>query len=126
MTLVYTDSPNGTVGMIDLTNPASPMALGSIDVGGEPTAVVIQGQTAYVGVNTSESYTKPSGNVAVIDINAKKITGRQLRYNSVIEVFITLIFYSNGNKAIILRAGQGIWLSTNITSFMTGISVHSP
>ena len=73
MTLVYTDSPNGTVGMIDLTNPASPMALGSIDVGGEPTAVVIQGQTAYVGVNTSESYTKPSGNVAVIDINANKI-----------------------------------------------------
>lgn len=73
LTLVYTDSPNGSVGMIDLTNPDSPMALGSIDVGGEPTAVVIQGQTAYVGVNTSDSYTKPSGNVSVIDINAKKI-----------------------------------------------------
>jgi len=73
MTLVYTDSPNGTVGMIDITDPANPKALGSLEVGGEPTAVVIQGQTAYVGVNTSESYTKPSGNVAVIDIKAKKI-----------------------------------------------------
>lgn len=68
MTLAYSDSPLGVVGFIDITDPSAPVALGNIAVGGEPTAVSIIGQTAFVGVNTSESYTAPSGMVKAFDI----------------------------------------------------------
>ena len=73
MTLVYTDSPLGVVGMIDITDPANPAPLGNIEMPGEPTSVAVVGRRAYVGVNTSESYTAPSGQIAVIDIDAKAI-----------------------------------------------------
>jgi sugar lactone lactonase YvrE len=74
MTLVYTDSPLGVVGLVDITDPRAPKPLGNIDMGGEPTSVGIIGQTAYVGVNTSESYTKPSGKLVTVDIASKTIT----------------------------------------------------
>ncbi len=67
MTLVYTDSPLGALGLIDITDPANPAPKGNIDLGGEPTSVAIVGTTAYVGVNTSESYTQPSGFLKAID-----------------------------------------------------------
>ncbi|WP_068114069.1 esterase-like activity of phytase family protein [Tropicimonas marinistellae] len=73
MTLVFTDSPLGGIGMIDITDPANPAPLGNLDMGGEPTAVGIIGDRAYVGVNTSQSYTDPSGHLAVVDIAAKEI-----------------------------------------------------
>ena len=68
MTLVYTDSPLGALGRIDIANPSDPRPLGNIDLGGEPTSVVVIGKTAFVGVNTSESYTAPSGMVKAIDV----------------------------------------------------------
>ncbi len=68
MTLAYSDSPLGVVGLIDITDPAAPAAKGNIDVGGEPTAVSIIGNTAFVAVNTSESYTAPSGVLKAYDI----------------------------------------------------------
>ncbi|MEL6598388.1 MAG: esterase-like activity of phytase family protein [Pseudomonadota bacterium] len=68
MTLVYTDSPLGVIGMIDITDPANPQARGTVALDGEPTAVSIIGPHAFVGVNTSESFTEPSGHLAVIDI----------------------------------------------------------
>ena len=74
MTLIYTDSPLGVVGLIDITDPASPKPLGNIDVGGEPTTAQIIGQTAFVGVNTSDSFTAPSGNVTTIDLATRAIT----------------------------------------------------
>ena len=67
MTLVYTDSPLEVIGLIDITEPANPQPKGNIAVGGEPTSVVVIGTTAFVGVNTSESYTAPSGRIAAID-----------------------------------------------------------
>lgn len=73
MTLVYTDSPLGVVGLIDITDPANPSPLGNIALDGEPTAVSVVGRRAYVGVNTSESFTEPSGKLAVIDIDDKSI-----------------------------------------------------
>ncbi|MEL7344637.1 MAG: esterase-like activity of phytase family protein, partial [Pseudomonadota bacterium] len=73
MTLVYTDSPLGVVGMIDITVPSAPTFLGNIATPGEPTAVAVVGRRAYVGVNTSESFTQPSGMIAVIDIDTKDI-----------------------------------------------------
>ena len=68
MTLVYTDSPLGVLGRIDITDPANPSPLGNVALGGEPTSVSVIGQTAFVGVNTSESFTAPSGYLAVIDV----------------------------------------------------------
>ncbi len=68
MTLAYSDSPLGVVGFIDITDPAAPAAKGNIDVGGEPTAVSVIGNIAFVAVNTSESYTAPSGILKAYDI----------------------------------------------------------
>lgn len=70
-TLIYTDSPLGVVGLIDLTNAKYPKALANITVKGEPTTAHIFGDFAVVGVNTSESYTTPSGRLAVIDLTKR-------------------------------------------------------
>jgi hypothetical protein len=35
MTLVYSDSPLGVIGLIDITDPSAPFARGNIDVGGD-------------------------------------------------------------------------------------------
>jgi hypothetical protein len=74
MTLIYTDSPLGVVGLIDITDPAAPKPLGNIDVGGEPTTAQIIGANAFVGVNTSENFIAPSGNLTTIDLAARAIT----------------------------------------------------
>jgi hypothetical protein len=73
MTLVYTDSPLSVIGMIDISNPRAPRPLGNVGIGGEPTSVAVVGQMAFVGVNTSESYVKPSGYVAVINLATKAV-----------------------------------------------------
>ncbi|MEO1732646.1 MAG: esterase-like activity of phytase family protein [Pseudomonadota bacterium] len=70
MTLVYTDSPLETLGLVDITDPANPKPKGNIALPGEPTSVAVIGTTAFVGVNTSESYTDPSGQMLAIDTNS--------------------------------------------------------
>ncbi|MEE2810717.1 MAG: alkaline phosphatase, partial [Pseudomonadota bacterium] len=67
MTLVYTDSPLGVLGMINITNAANPTPKGNIALPGEPTSVAVIGTIAYVGVNTSENYTQPSGQFMAFD-----------------------------------------------------------
>jgi hypothetical protein len=74
MTLIYTDSPLGAVGLIDITDPANPKPLGNIDVGGEPTTAQIIGSNAFVGVNTSDSFTAPSGTLTTIDLATRAVT----------------------------------------------------
>lgn len=71
MTLAYTDSPLGVLGLIDITDPARPKPLGNIDMGGEPTSVAVSGRTALVAVNTSDSFVAPSGVLRSIDIDSK-------------------------------------------------------
>jgi DNA-binding beta-propeller fold protein YncE len=73
MTLVYTDSPLGAVGIIDIADPAAPKPGGSVAVGGEPTSVVVVGGRAIAGVNTSESFTAPTGHLAVIDLATRRV-----------------------------------------------------
>ncbi|MEY4780465.1 MAG: hypothetical protein RLZZ607_1778 [Pseudomonadota bacterium] len=75
MTLIYTDSPLGVVGLIDITDPKAPKALGNIDVGGEPTTAKIIGGIAFAGVNTSADYVNTSGKMVAIDLATKAITG---------------------------------------------------
>ena len=73
MTLVYTDSPLGVLGLIDITDPKMPKPLGNVDVGGEPTTAQIIGGFAYSGVNTSESFTAPSGKLVTVDLATKAV-----------------------------------------------------
>lgn len=67
MTLAYTDSPLNVLGLVDITDPANPAPKGNIALPGEPTSVAVIGSVAYVGVNTSESYTQPSGVLMAFD-----------------------------------------------------------
>lgn len=73
MTLVYTDSPLGVIGRIDISDPANPQPLGNIVMDGEPTAVSVLGNMAYVGVNTSVSYSEPSGELRTVDLASGEI-----------------------------------------------------
>lgn len=75
MTLVYTDSPAEVVGFIDITDPAAPVAAGVVVLDGEPTAVTIIGQTAYVGVNTSADYVNTSGHLLALDVDSRDALG---------------------------------------------------
>jgi sugar lactone lactonase YvrE len=73
MTLVYSDSPFGAVGFIDITDPKTPKAAGTVKIDGEPTSVVVSGAKVLAGINTSKSKAAPSGNLAVIDLASKAI-----------------------------------------------------
>ncbi|MEF2072825.1 esterase-like activity of phytase family protein [Consotaella aegiceratis] len=72
-TLIYSDSPLGGVGFIDITDPAAPKPAGYVKVDGEPTSVAVAGGKVLLSVNTSQSYTDPSGNLAVIDLASKTV-----------------------------------------------------
>lgn len=81
-TLVYTDGVRGTVGLIDITNPARPQPKGTIpldpnpddDTEYSPTSVAIYGSRyALVAANTSASNTAVSGELLVIDLELRSI-----------------------------------------------------
>ena len=73
MVLVYTDSPLGVIGLVDIADPAAPKPMGNIDVGGEPTTAHFVGGKIFVGVNTSESFTAPSGKLVTVDLATKAV-----------------------------------------------------
>ncbi|MDK1489172.1 esterase-like activity of phytase family protein [Sinorhizobium sp. 7-81] len=72
-TLIYSDSPGKRIGFIDITDAKAPKSGGIVSFDGEPTSVAVAGAKALVAVNTRESFTKPSGLVAVVDLATKKI-----------------------------------------------------
>jgi DNA-binding beta-propeller fold protein YncE len=84
--LVYTDSPSGRVGFIDIRDPKSPQPGGAVDVGGEPTSVAVLGDWALVAVNTSadpdgdegqlNELDAPSGVLVVLDIKRRTVLKR--------------------------------------------------
>ncbi|SFU16099.1 Esterase-like activity of phytase [Pseudovibrio denitrificans] len=76
MTLAFTDGPQKEIVFLDASNAAQPVPIGRSALGGEPTSVAISGNYALAGVNTSESYTKPSGYLAVIDLATKQIAAK--------------------------------------------------
>lgn len=76
MTVIYTDSPLGAVGMVDISDPRSPKPLGNVALDGEPTSVSVRGEVAYIGVNTSESFTDPSGFLMALDLSTRQELGR--------------------------------------------------
>jgi len=74
MELIYSDSPLKAIGLIDITDPKAPKPLGNIAMDGEPTTTVVLGEMAFVGVNTSESFTAPSGVLRTVDLTSKTVT----------------------------------------------------
>lgn len=72
-TLIYSDSPLGTIGFIDITEHRTPKAGGAVMMDGEPTSVAVAGAKVLVAVNTSESFVTPSGKLNVVDIATKVI-----------------------------------------------------
>ena len=63
--LVYSDSPLEAIGIVDISDPANPAPAGTVMLDGEPTSVTVVGANMFVSVNTSESYTDPSGYLTV-------------------------------------------------------------
>jgi len=84
-TVLYTDSPTGRLGFVDVRDPEAPAPGGTIDVGGEPTSVATYGKWALVAVNTREDpdgagplneFDNPSGELVVVNVSTKKIAKR--------------------------------------------------
>ncbi|MEI4485272.1 esterase-like activity of phytase family protein [Frigidibacter sp. MR17.14] len=73
MTLVYSDSPLGVLGFVDITDPRDPKPLGNVAMDGEPTTAVIIGDKVFVGVDTSDSFTAPSGALRMIDLKTEQV-----------------------------------------------------
>ncbi|MDH2327850.1 esterase-like activity of phytase family protein [Cereibacter sp. SYSU M97828] len=72
-TIVYSDSPLGVLGFLDITDAKAPKALGNVAMDGEPTTAVIIGKRVFVGVDTSESFTQPSGQLRVLDLDSEEV-----------------------------------------------------
>lgn len=72
-TLIYSDSPLGGIGFIDITNSEQPKGKGFLNLQGEPTSVSTSKNYVYAGVNTSSSYIKPSGLLATVNIKTQDI-----------------------------------------------------
>ncbi|MCI4661303.1 MAG: esterase-like activity of phytase family protein [Neomegalonema sp.] len=72
-TLVYSDSPLGALGFVDITDPAAPKPLGTLKLDAEPTSVAVIGGKALVALNTSENYTATGGELLVIDIASREL-----------------------------------------------------
>lgn len=73
MTLVYSDSPLGAIGFVDITDPRMPKAGGSVKVEGEPTSVTVKGGKAFLAINTSEDYVNTSGALLTIDMKSHAV-----------------------------------------------------
>jgi hypothetical protein len=74
--LIYTDSPAGRIGFVDIANPRAPQPDGALLMDGEPTSVATVGRWALVAVNTSESFANPSGDLAIVDTTSHQIVHR--------------------------------------------------
>lgn len=73
-TLVYSDSPLGGIGFIDIKDASTPKPGGFVALDGEPTAVAVTSKSVLAGVNTSESYVKPSGKLVSLSLKDHKVT----------------------------------------------------
>nr|MBP6683675.1 hypothetical protein [Halioglobus sp.] len=72
--MVYTDADEGQIGFVDISDPANPKGQGTVDVGGEPTSLVVLDPLVLVGVNTSDGdFVNPSGKLVVVHRNTRQI-----------------------------------------------------
>ncbi|GGO72152.1 esterase-like activity of phytase family protein [Nocardioides deserti] len=74
-TVVYTDAAGKRIGFVDITDPAQPVGKGSLDLSelgdadDQPTSVAVVGDHVLVVVDTSASFTEPSGRLDVVRIS---------------------------------------------------------
>jgi hypothetical protein len=74
--LVYSDSPRGGLGFIDIRQAEQPKPAGFLNLDGEPTSVSALGNHVVTAVNTSGSYVAPSGFLALVSPEHKAIESR--------------------------------------------------
>ena len=72
-TVIYTDSPGERLGFFDITDSSHPLPAGVLELAGEPTSVATFGRYALAAVNTSESFTNPSGQLVVVDVKTRAV-----------------------------------------------------
>ncbi len=68
MVVYYSNSPKERVGLINISNPAAPIAAGFVQLDGEPTSVAVNGHFLLVAVNTSTDFVTPSGKLSVYNL----------------------------------------------------------
>lgn len=73
MTLIYTDSPMGQIGFVDITHPAAPTPKGVLLTEGEPTSIAVKEGYALVAVNQSDDFVNVAGKLLVVDIATQAI-----------------------------------------------------
>jgi hypothetical protein len=77
-TLVYTDALGKRIGFLDISDPQAPEGAGSLsltqlgDVDDQPTSVAVVGRYVLVVVDTSASFTQPSGRLDVVRLADSK------------------------------------------------------
>ncbi|MEU8179931.1 esterase-like activity of phytase family protein [Micromonospora sp. NPDC049044] len=77
-TLIHTDALARRIGFLDISRADRPRGLGTLslaqlgDAEDEPTSVASVGRYVLVVVNTSSSYTEPSGRLDVIELTSRK------------------------------------------------------
>jgi hypothetical protein len=74
--LVYTDASTGSIGFVDIADPANPIGEGMLDMGGSPTSVAILDDWALVAVDTSVDFVTPTGDLVVVDLLSQTETFR--------------------------------------------------
>jgi hypothetical protein len=73
-TLIHTDAAARRIGFVDISDPDSPRGLGSLSLAelgsehDEPTSVAVVGDYVLVVVDSSTSFTAPSGRLDVVDL----------------------------------------------------------
>lgn len=72
-TVVYTDSPAGRIGFASVGRDGALAPAGVLDLPGEPTSVDVVGRLALVAVNTSASFTSPSGVLVVVNVDSRSV-----------------------------------------------------
>ena len=74
-TLVYTDALGKRIGFLDISDPSAPRGEGTLsleelgDADDQPTSVSIVGKHVLVVVDTSASFTEPSGRLDVVRLS---------------------------------------------------------
>lgn len=75
MTLYYTNASGKNVGVLDITDPAAPVALGTLSTGaGEPTSAAVSGDGKYLFVAVRNGDTKDTaapGSLLLYDISGR-------------------------------------------------------
>jgi hypothetical protein len=77
-TLVYTDAAAKRIGFLDISDAGRPRGLGTLSLAtlgnaeDEPTSVSVVGRYVLVVVNTSASFTDPSGRLDVISLRSRE------------------------------------------------------